>query len=795
MAAIKQSTYINTKSVGIRKEVIPNRDLGALFFTDNILVPFGNPLTFENYNTACLYFGSDADEARLAKLYFDYTEANTDKQTYISFARYKEGYVTSHSLCIKDPKYTYKYSVYNIFESTAQWIPENGEALTVTGKEAVELTLLLWQEKGWLPLHEGDILGYKSDKQHGYITYKAVVKSKPEELVPIIKKDVKGRDYTTYEKIPAQYEVVDVYRLSSHSLRGTVETVEDLEPLRAVSNFGDTFKVKDKEYLEYTFDGVTWYQCIHIENQYSYVNEGRVIGSTEVGDLYSFNAINSRMGREHLILQQRLEHNISVTYRGDCATLDTLYSIEDATIGDMYFVVQNNKYYAYSNEDWIELEEYVQDMTMPIIPASEFESSSSSGEDDGDSGSQSDSDILGGDGGVFPEEEDFVSTYNPDETGIGYYYTNEQTRIRTVYKNVFASYEEVAAALQESITKHSSLASVRVKWIDETPDENSPVVGHFEVYSEDSVGVVGFPYDSDDNLCKVFGFYGGSTYQKNYKKFVCENPAEAVNRVSGNWNNFGSFAFINTPSNYPEVAAWNITQNYKYLYSVAVENTDNEKHLGTVKTLTSGYNRYETVIPMAILAATNFEDVDSIKNFMFQKIEGLEPTVTTDSEKVVYDKANINYIGRTQEHGTIRDFYQRGVCSDGSDLSVYCAEIWLQDNLTTALLNLLLQNEKVSPNIQSLGLASSVMIPCLQKALGNGMIQVPVVLDDVTKIYIDQITGQEGSWEEILKDGFALSLNIVDDANHGGKAISYTLIYHKAGVIRYINGLHAFREQ
>jgi len=160
-----------------------------------------------------------------------------------------------------------------------------------------------------------------------------------------------------------------------------------------------------------------------------------------------------------------------------------------------------------------------------------------------------------------------------------------------------------------------------------------------------------------------------------------------------------------------------------------------------------------------------------------------------------FDALNLNYIVRTQEFGLQkRDYFQRGKCYDGMDISTYCSEVWLKDAFSTALLKLLMQYEKLTPTISSLNLASAVMIPVVTEAEENGMIVVPEeALPNTTRIYIDQQTGVEESYKEIEKDGYLLQFDFADDEKNGGKAIFYRFMYCKNGDIRKIEGYQAYK--
>lgn len=835
MAAIRQSEYIDSKTVSIRKEKVDNRDMGALFMTQNVLVPFGNPISFEDYDSACLHFGSESDEAKVAKIYFGYTDKHTTKQTRISFGRYTLGSSTTSSLLVKDEAFTFRFTEGPVFDAKCKWVSEDGTEEEITGEEAVQRQYLRYAENGWIPQHEGEVMGFRSPYEQGHTTYFVIARTsdnsitrrkrtitleymgevdsvnslpahetqgafysvrpasdidRPElyawwftnrwvrldpshregDVIDVV--DLQGNPIYDVVKTEEAFSLLPLYRINAHTDRGTVATLAEL--LKMEGGFGETYSVKDRFGCRYTSDGRKWYVCAHTDVEADKVVVSKLVGSRDVAPLADFYRNYTNNLQEHITIQQTMLNTISCTNLGTKVFLSDLPML-GVEQGNMYFVEEKGLYYVYdANGKWMPLDYYVKTFSLPITPIDDR------GDSSGDSSTPE----------PFPEEEQ-------DETGIGYYKTVSQVRIPTLFSKYMESYEDLAAALQKEIRLYSDFKSVSVRWIHEGADSSGGEIGHFEVVSEDSVGlsaIVYNPTDPSTDFGKRFGFET-QEYVKS-SEHPKETSLEAIQRLSKDYNDFGSFAFLDDAAAHEEIAKWNLAENYKFLYSFSSNTPPAFSCLGTAATLRSDYTgTHEEVIPMAIFAATHYEIADSVKNFMFQQFDAFAPSVFTEADKRANDKANVNYIGRTQEHGRFRDYFQRGVCLDGTSLSVYCAEVWLQDRFTTVLLDLLVRYEKIKPNIDGLELISAVMTPQIQKGLANGMIQVPASLDDATKVYIDQITGADGSWKEVLKDGFALVLNVEDDAAHGGKCFTYTLVYHKAGVIRKVDGLHAFREQ
>ena len=866
--AIRQSKYISTKSTSIRKVTVDGRDMGPLFLTHNALVPFGNPLVFTDYHSVCLHFGSDAEEAKVAKIYFDYTESHTTKQTQISFARYESDITDSNgnvsvstssvvsSLVLKEDtykSYTTSFWLGHILDSSA-------------GEAGVKELYQSYVSNGTVGQNVGEVIGYRSPYLQGFNTYFAIVQTndtKPRSEARTITL-VYGGEVASYDELPTDkasvgsfyaiyvgvgsdgsaiydryvwwydrlwrkldgdlkegsvvevldasgnaifdvihptptYELVPLYRLNRAKDLGTVDTLEDINDTE--SSFGDSYRVKSRDNTPYTYDGYRWYMRAITDTKKMKIRTFRIVGTNTVSDISTFYKENSNVGSKYLVASIKKIGIISCNNRGEVTVTNKGVTALDAddvpsmSEGDMYFVtsirndvVSDTAYVVRTNGKWQRLEYYVKDYDQPITSEADMEDSTP-----GDDSSASTDDDVVVDVGY--------------ETGIGYYLVSPTSiKIPLIFTIPMETYEDVAEKLQDTIRLYSEFESVSVAWVVDGTNGDGTVSGHFEVSSDDLIGLEGFTYrDSNSlNLSPNFGFVG-STLEVD-GEYDYETKIEAIQRLVLDYNNFGSFAFIDDADPLEEIANWNVAENYKYLYSTSssVDYIPSFSVVGTAVTLrgsslsgveTPSSRSHEEVIPMAIFAATYYEISDSIKNFMFQTPEGFTPSVYSDSDKKRFDALNVNYVGRTQEHGRTRDYFQTGVCLDGSLLSVYCAEVWLQDRFSVTLLNLMLENEKLSPTTDSLVIVSSRMTVQIQAALANGMIQSTPTLANPTRVYVDQIAGADNAWQEVEKDGYALVLDFADNlAVGGGKCITYKFIYSKMGVRRFSSGTHAYRE-
>lgn len=272
-------------------------------------------------------------------------------------------------------------------------------------------------------------------------------------------------------------------------------------------------------------------------------------------------------------------------------------------------------------------------------------------------------------------------------------------------------------------------------------------------------------------------------------------------------NNFGSFCFTTacalTQAEVVEAATWNNAQNVMFQFCVAVPAGDAAAFstalmglAGVSLTLDAIADEYHEMMPMTILAATNYTKRNSVQNFMFQQFSAT-PTVTTTALSTTYDNARVNYYGRTQTAGQTIDFYQRGVLMGGAtaptDMNTYANEQWLKDAAGSAIMSLLLSMPKVSANAGGRAQLLTAIQSVIDQALYNGTISVGKTLNTTQKVYIGSITGDELAWHQIQSIGYwidcILESYVTTDSRTEWKA-TYSLMYAKDDVIRAVEGTH-----
>lgn len=270
-------------------------------------------------------------------------------------------------------------------------------------------------------------------------------------------------------------------------------------------------------------------------------------------------------------------------------------------------------------------------------------------------------------------------------------------------------------------------------------------------------------------------------------------------------NNFASFLFMPTltAADVLEVASWNDTQNVMFHYCVPVSASDAAAYYGALSglsgvsmTLSPLANEFPEMVPMIIMAATDYSKRNSTQNYMYQQFT-LTPSVTTDADANLYDPLRINYYGRTQTAGQNIDFYQRGVmcglATDPVDMNTYANETWFKDRCGSAIMELLLSMAKVSANTVGRSQIMAVVQSAINEALNNGTISVGKPLNPTQKLYIGTQTGDDLAWMQVQNIGYWLDCSIKSYVTTSGtteyKAV-YACIYSKDDCIRKVEGTH-----
>ena len=336
--------------------------------------------------------------------------------------------------------------------------------------------------------------------------------------------------------------------------------------------------------------------------------------------------------------------------------------------------------------------------------------------------------------------------------------------------------------------------------VSSVPDDANYSASHFTGFVHINKCTTNFTYDAE---------FEDETYAKKFRPVERgEKPVEALARVDALNDNFGSFAFIDalTPEEAKEVAAWNASKNFKYLYSVPVTAENCKEVLETVRNLSGTcytldkYDATAEFMPMALFAATKYERANATKVFMYQQFDGEKPSVTTSQEADLYDAFDVdgmgtrfpvNYYGCTQQAGDLISFYQDGYNADGLDTACYCNEVWLKDAIAVELLNTFIALEKIPANNVGAAIVRNAITTILAEAVNNDTVTVGKTLDNVQRTYVDRTAGVADAWQDVENYGYWLNVAVRHRTLSGGRVqyyADYVLIYAKGDAIRKVEG-------
>lgn len=363
-----------------------------------------------------------------------------------------------------------------------------------------------------------------------------------------------------------------------------------------------------------------------------------------------------------------------------------------------------------------------------------------------------------------------------------------------------ASFSDVASLVQEKIRTASSAMFTQATV---TYDAVNSFF-YFQGGQNGKSSIRVFEEDNND-LAGPLGWLTGALLSDGV---VSESISETLKNSMEVSNNFGSFGFVDDLDlqQITEAATWNAQQNLMFQYHAAVDPDQAQatsealvKIAGVGLTLNHFVKikgEYPEMLPMMILAATDYSRRSATQNFMYQSAS-LTPTVTTDAEADRYDDLRINYYGETQTAGQVRQFYQRGVLCGGDtspvDMNVYANEQWLKDDIGARILSLLLSIQQVPANDRGRSQLLSVLQSTINMALLNGVISVGRELTDNQKLFIGETTGDDTAWHQVETTGYWITVTIDPVLTKDGRTecqATYLLIYAKDDVVRRVEGTH-----
>lgn len=358
------------------------------------------------------------------------------------------------------------------------------------------------------------------------------------------------------------------------------------------------------------------------------------------------------------------------------------------------------------------------------------------------------------------------------------------------------SLSDVAAAIQTAIRSKTG-----AMWTGATVTYNATRKSFDFVGGQTGAAVISVAAGSPD-VALALGWLTGATLSNGS---ALQTVSDVLTQSADGSSNFGSFLFMRALSlaEVTEAATWNDARNVQFMFTPSVLAVDAANYYaalaglsGVTVTLSATSGEYPEMVPMIVLAATDYTARNAVQNYMFQQFT-LTPSVTTDADANTYDAQRVNYYGRTQTAGQLIDFYQRGVmmglATDPTDQNVYANEMWFKDAAAAQILSLLLNLPRVPANAAGRAQLLAGLQSVIDQALFNGTISVGKTLTTTQKLYVGTITGDELAWHQVQNIGYWIDCTIQSyvtvDSRTEYKAV-YTIVYAKDDAIRKVEGSH-----
>lgn len=283
-----------------------------------------------------------------------------------------------------------------------------------------------------------------------------------------------------------------------------------------------------------------------------------------------------------------------------------------------------------------------------------------------------------------------------------------------------------------------------------------------------------------------------------------QTPLEAFIAAEQTTDSFGSASFESlTLSEALELAAYVAEQNIKYQLYVSVSRADaaawSEAFSAFASTgliLNAKAGEWKESLPMAIMAATDYQRRNATINYMFRQ-SSLTFDVNTTSEALSLNDLRVNYYGNTASAGQQIRFFQRGFLMGGAtapqDMNVHANEQWFKAYMAAQLLSLQIALNKIPANDDGRGYILAQIADGVNLAKFNGTISVGKELTTAQKIAVTQLTGDPDAWQSVQTNGVWYDVAIVPEVQTSGVTeyiAKYTIAYSKNDVVRTIEGSH-----
>ena len=356
-----------------------------------------------------------------------------------------------------------------------------------------------------------------------------------------------------------------------------------------------------------------------------------------------------------------------------------------------------------------------------------------------------------------------------------------------------ASYADVATTLQTEIQAAGGTSAAATVVYDATKtsfnlDTNGTADGEILISA------------TNEEILKTLGWDSLAIFSDGVTAQTVTEQLIAMADVS---NDFGSYVYVDslTLQQVEESAAFNDTQNVLYQYHVQIGKSDAQSYYDTLKgysglglTINETGGEYPEILPCAQLSSQDFNSTSASTNYMFINSPLLTPQVASDAEYFLYKGLRINFVGVTQESGTLTQFYQhgnlQGPITAPIPMGEYANEQWLKATIKAAFLNLLVSLPNFPKDDTGLSFGNGTLQAVVTDALNNKVISVGKTLSDEKKAFVNATTGDANAVDAIQSSGFWFKTYFTEEVDSGQTTVvfNYLLLYASSESVRKVSG-------
>lgn len=188
---------------------------------------------------------------------------------------------------------------------------------------------------------------------------------------------------------------------------------------------------------------------------------------------------------------------------------------------------------------------------------------------------------------------------------------------------------------------------------------------------------------------------------------------------------------------------------------------------------------------MGTFASIDWNRLNGAIDLAFKKVDGLAPTVTTESDAAALDKKTYTYMGKFATKNTEFNFLYKGmIVGSYINISTYINAVWFNETIKNALLTGLSGVTKTTYNENGYSFIRAWMSDPVNQALNNGVIQTGVTLSEAQKAQIISEVGDDITPELFANGYYLLIQDPGANARSTGESPVITLYYTDGGVVK-----------